>query len=247
MNHLKENLPEIRCPYCFSYISITSNKKDSSKLILFCENCGQKEIELDEYNSIIQNSTIKSCNHCCKNIPIKELFYSSKYNNFICKKCYSEFMNNHSLNDSEYIYFPEIGKRCKIHKNLQNLFFCQKCEKHICAECMIKHPNSHKVIKISNEAIKKNNIDELKFIIQKEEKDIENELNFGKNLINSLMKSFDDNIKNRKNVLNLKKLLYQYFITNSNSYNTYKNIDMLFSKEINPDLFINDAEVKDLE
>ena len=61
------------------------------------------------------------------------------------------------------------------------------------------------------------------------------------------MKSFDDNIKNRKNVLNLKKLLYQYFITNSNSYNTYKNIDMLFSKEINPDLFINDAEVKDLE
>ena len=247
MNHLKENLPEIRCPYCFSYISITSNKKDNSKLILFCENCGQKEIELDEYNSIIQNSTIKSCNHCCKNIPIKELFYSSKYNNFICKKCYSEFMNNHSLNDSEYIYFPEIGKRCKIHKNLQNLFFCQKCEKHICAECMIKHPNSHKVIKISNEAIKKNNIDELKFIIQKEEKDIENELNFGKNLINSLMKSFDDNIKNRKNVLNLKKLLYQYFITNSNSYNTYKNIDMLFSKEINPDLFINDAEVKDLE
>ena len=109
MIYLTDYISEIRCPYCFSYVSILQ-KKESPLLIITCELCGKNEMSLNQYLSLINSNNIKSCNYCCKNIPIKELFCSSKKNNFLCKKCFSLLSNHQAININDYTPFTEIGK-----------------------------------------------------------------------------------------------------------------------------------------
>ena len=244
MIYLTDYISEIRCPYCFSYVSILQ-KKESPLLIITCELCGKNEMSLNQYLSLINSNNIKSCNYCCKNIPIKELFCSSKKNNFLCKKCFSLLSNHQAININDYTPFTEIGKNCKIHKSFPNLFYCETCRVHICCKCMSEHP-SHKIINICEEAKKKNNIEELKLLIKKEEKEIENEQKFGELILNSMSNMFENELKNKKDLFNFKKIFYNYFISNSNSYYAYENAEFLSNNE-NSDFFVNDKELKELE
>ena len=246
MIHQADYIPEIRCPYCFYYISIKQNKNDNSKLLMFCENCGTNELEIEEFKFLMEKNLIKICVLCCKSFTIKKMLYSKKCNNFLCESCYMKFLKENTLDDDiDYTLILNSGKKCDTHKNLQILFFCSTCEKHICLECKIKHSN-HKIINLSNVAKKRNDIEEMKSMLMKEEKEIENEENFGKVLINTLAKTFENNAKNRKDIYNFKKILYQYFF-NNNNYSAFKNIDFIFNKENNPDLFINEKEIEDIQ
>ena len=219
---------------------------DNNKLIIFCENCGRKQLDVKEFNLLIEKNTLKICIFCYKSIQIKKMFYSKKCNNYICESCYSKFLKENTLDgDIDYTLILNSGKKCDIHKSLPILFFCSTCEKHICLECKVKHLN-HKVINLCNETKKRNNIEEMKSMLMKEEKEIENEENFGKLLINTLAKTFENNAKNRKDLYNFKKILYQYFF-NNNNYSAFKNIDFIFNKENNPDLFINEKEIEDIQ
>ena len=246
MIHQTDYIPEIRCPYCFYSISINQDKKDNNKIIMFCENCGTKEIEIEEFNLLMEKNNQKICLLCYKSVHIKKMFYSKKCNNYICESCYSKYLKENTLDgDIDYTLILNSGKRCSTHKNLPILLFCSTCEKHLCLECKVKHLN-HKIINLPNEAKKRNNIEEMKSMLMKEEKEIENEENFGKLLINTLAKTFENNAKNRKDLYNFKKILYQYFF-NNNNYSAFKNIDFIFNKENNPDLFINEKEFEDIQ
>ena len=246
MNHQTHYIPEIFCPYCFYSISITQLRDDNSKLIINCENCGQKEVNFDEFFSLMQKNTNKSCNLCCKNYSIKELYYSKKNKQFLCKQCYAFLLNNRKIRENEYINFKMTGKLCVEHNNNSNSLFCLTCQKHICSECKIKH-DSHKIMKLFEEAKIKKNIEEMFSIIKKEEEDIKQLEKLGDIAINSISNQFGDKAKKRKEMHTFKKILYQYFCANSNSYVSYKNIDLIFQKENNPDIFINENELKELD
>ena len=246
MNHQTEYIPEIFCPYCFYSISITQLKDDNSKLIINCENCGQKEVNFDEFFSLIQKNTNKSCNLCCKNYSIKELYYSKKSKQFLCKQCYAFLLNDKKIRENEYINFKMTGKLCVEHNNNSNSLFCLTCQKHICSECKTKH-DSHKIMKLFEETKIKKNIEEMYSIIKKEEEDIKQLEKLGDIAINSISNQFGDKAKKRKEMHTFKKILYQYFCANSNSIVSYKNIDLIFQKENNPDIFINENELKELD
>ena len=246
MIHQNESISEIRCPYCCSYASISQKKSDKLKLIVLCENCGKKDISLEDLYTSIQTNNTKICNFCCKIFQTKELLYSNKNKNFLCKKCYSSLLNHQLIsNDDDYINSREIGKFCKKHKNRLNSHFCQFCEMHVCIECLIQHQNhSYNNIKnISGETKKKFDIESLQSMIKREEKEIEFEEKFGQMLLNSMDLFFKKEIKNREDLLYFKKLIYLYFVSNSNSYDAYKNIEYLFNRQNSPDFFINDTEL----
>ena len=95
---------------------------------------------------------------------------------------------------------------------------------------MSEHP-SHKIINICEEAKKKNNIEELKLLIKKEEKEIENEQKFGELILNSMSNMFENELKNKKDLFNFKKIFYNYFISNSNSYYAYEHAEFLSNNE----------------
>ena len=80
MIYLTDYISEIRCPYCFSYVSILQ-KKESPLLIITCELCGKNEMSLNQYLSLINSNNIKSCNYCCKNhIRLRKQKYNGECN-----------------------------------------------------------------------------------------------------------------------------------------------------------------------
>lgn len=248
MIHQINSFPEIKCPYCFSYISITQNKTNKFVLVLHCEKCGKKEMTIEHYYSLIQKNDTNICNYCCKNIPTLELFYSESHKNFLCKNCFSTLLNNKIISSDDFISISEFGNKCTKHKNAINTYFCESCEKHICEQCLLKHKNQfHEIKKICDGTKNKNYIEELKFMIAKEEKEIESEIKYGQLLLNSMSKIFENEIKNRGDVLYLKKMLFLYFLTNCDNYYTFLNLDKICSKENNPDFFINDTELNELK
>ena len=245
MNHQSE-IPHIFCPYCFYPISITHKKDDNSKIIMHCENCGQKEINFENFFSLIKKNANKPCNFCCKTFALNELYYSKKNSHFLCSQCYMDFFNKNEINSNNYKNLKSIGIFCDIHNNIKYSLFCLVCQKHLCSECRVKHA-SHKIINLSEESKNKKNIDEINSIIKKEEEDIKYQEKLGDLLLNSILGIFEDNVKRRKEIHIFKKIIYQYFCVNSNNYNTYKTIDIIFQQENNPDMFINQKDLKELD
>ena len=242
MNHQTESFPEILCPYCFYPISITEKKDNNSKLIMHCENCGQNEISFEKFFLLMNKNSNICCNSCCKNYSIKELKYNIKNKQFLCIKCFNE----NKISEKEYFDFKKVGKYCSIHINNSNSLFCLVCQKHICSECKSKH-ESHKIVNLLEESKFKKNIEEIKLKLKKEEEEIRQLEKLGDIEINSIAKQFGDKYKRRKDIQSFKKILFQYFFANSNKIISYKNIDLIFQKENNPDIFINENEFKELD
>lgn len=244
--NLSNYIPEIRCPNCFSYVSLDQSQ-EKTKLILLCENCGKTELPLEEYYTLIHKNSVKICTYCCKNFNIKEMVFNSKHKNFLCKKCFIFLSNKEEINVDDYSYFNQINKNCSKHRDNANLFFCENCQKHVCIECKQKEHFEHKIINIMEEAKKKNNIEELKKIIKKEEEEIELEQKYGENVISLLSKLFQRNAKNRKDILNFKKKFYLYFAKHCNDFYAYQNAEFLTDKINNPDFLINDSVLNELD
>lgn len=218
-----QNIPEIRCPYCFSYISLELN---NNNLITYCENCGKNEILMDDFISIINKNNIKSCNSCCKNIEIKDMLYSHNNKSFLCKKCFVELKEKNEIIEDEYINVNEIGRKCLKHKGAINNFFCLKCNVHICNECKKEH-KSHEIKNIKEEAKYQKKIDEMTDILNKEEKYLEEEKILYEKLLTNMSKKFEKSIKNKTDILKLKQIIFDSFVTNNQSFTSYQNISII--------------------
>ena len=218
-----QNIPEIRCPYCFSYISLELN---NNNLITYCENCGKNEILMDDFISIINKNNIKSCNSCCKNIEIKDMLYSHNNKSFLCKKCFMELKEKNEIIEDEYINVNEIGRKCLKHKGAINNFFCLKCNVHICNECKKEH-KSHEIKNIKEEAKYQKKIDEMTDILNKEEKYLEEEKILYEKLLTNMSKKFEKSIKNKTDILKLKQIIFDSFVTNNQSFTSYQNISII--------------------
>ena len=243
--NLSDYVPEIRCPKCFSYILI-NQVKENTNLSLFCENCGKIELSFYEFNSFLEQNSKKICLNCFKNFFIKEMLYDQKSKIFLCQKCFMSMVNKNEIKENNFILINEKDKNCAKHNTFPRAFFCKNCKKHFCSECEKEH-FSHCVINILEEAKKKNNIEELKLLLKKEEKELEEEEKFGELILNHMTLIFQNNYKNRNDIQNLKKYFYLYLKQNSDNYYSYQNANFLISQTNNPDFFINDSEIKNLD
>ena len=181
---------------------------------------------MDDFISIINKNNIKSCNSCCKNIEIKDMLYSHNNKSFLCKKCFMELKEKNEIIEDEYINVNEIGRKCLKHKGAINNFFCLKCNVHICNECKKEH-KSHEIKNIKEEAKYQKKIDEMTDILNKEEKYLEEEKILYEKLLTNMSKKFEKSIKNKTDILKLKQIIFDSFVTNNQSFTSYQNISII--------------------
>ena len=227
INDENSNSFEIRCPKCYYYIALEQNPTNNN-LIINCENCGKYEMELNQYYSIIRNNTTKTCNCCCKTSDISAMLFSKTNNYFICTKCFQE-----QKNKNDFIFISELGRKCLKHKSSLNNFFCTNCNKHICKFCLNEHSN-HDIKDIIKENKLNKEIDEAIALCKKEEEELENEKKMYEKILDKINKKFTKIIENRKNILKLKKIVFDSFVSNFHNYTSYKNSEIIsnFDKNV---------------
>ena len=187
-----------------------------------------------------------------KKDDIPELEFLGKNNIIICDKKkyeikdYIEEINN----DSNDILDDEIYNYCGNCKKKTNKFFCFICIKNICDECYKECNFNEHSTKNLDDIIDKNNINEIKKIlnnliipIDKDEKIIKNIIEYidkciiNNDINNPINKDFSITNFNEKSEDIL--LIYQIISKDYNNYFHYKNIEKILVyliKEYNTDL-----------
>ena len=241
----KEINYEIRCPKCCYLILIDlSENPNSYNLVISCENCGKSEIPIEEFESIMIKNNTKTCKYCCKNFEAREMLISEKHNNlYLCPACYQFLKNNNEvneINEFNYIFIKDLGKNCRNHKNEKNIFFCVNCNKHICQECKKAHEN-HNIKNIIEEAKSKNEIGKLNQICKEENENLIKEKNFYYDILSNMKRKFEKIKKNNEDMLELKKLIFDIYDSNSHNYGVYKYSSIITSEK---GYGISDEEIK---
>ena len=216
---------EIRCPKCYFYISLDLSKNPNNyNLILNCENCGESEMSVDKFNSAMIKIKKNICECCCKLMETIKMMISSE-NKFLCMECFQKLKNDKKINESEFFLVKDLGKNCLKH-NKKNLYFCLNCNKHFCEECLNSHIN-HKTKKLEEEIRNKNEIDKLKQFCKDEKENLIKEKQFYYDIITNMKQRFRKIKENNENILELKKLLYEIYESNSYNYGVYKYTNII--------------------
>ena len=204
-----------RCPKCYHpQLFHILKRKDVIEVNLECLNghCYKKTLEnaLKEIKSNQINDVL--CSNCSIDNSHTPFFYCTKHNNFICESC----SYNHL--DCRLISFSHFDINCFVH-NKYNLFFCKKCKKEICIECTNEEHKNHHYFQI--EPLHKNFIQEYQNNIAKIEKyfnkftqeykklmkQMDEDINIINNIAGSLIKNYQLEIYNSKNLINAYKEL----------------------------------------
>ena len=218
---------EIRCPKCCFYISVElSNEPNNYNLIINCENCGQCEMSVNDFNFAMIENKNKICEFCCKLMETQKMMISSK-NKFLCIECFQKLKNDKKIDETDFSLVKDLGKKCLKH-NKKNLYFCLNCNKHFCEDCQESH-SSHKIKKIEEEIKNKNEIDKLKQFCKDEKENLIKEKQFYYDIITNMKKRFKKIKENNENILELKKLLYDIYESNSYNYGVYKYTNVIIN------------------
>ena len=162
---------DIICPKCGEICLI--DFKDYKIILNNCKNKDENIILLDEFDEAqnINNTKIK-CSFCNKSKLVINTFYiCGTCDKNICLLCKKKHNKNHIIIDYENKNFL-----CHKHNKIFNSY-CDKCKQNLCALCRTEHDNNHNII--SYEKIKpyinnvKNKIKELKDLIDKFNKNID--------------------------------------------------------------------------
>ena len=231
-SNLNDSNYEIRCPKCYFLISLDiSQNQNKYNIITSCENCGRKEISLEEFDSTMRKNNIKICNNCCKNFEIKTMLVSKiNHDSFLCYACFQKDNKNNSDDNYTINYIPikDIDKFCRIHKNEKNSFFCLNCNKHICQKCKKEH-ETHKIKSLLEESKSKYDLEKMKHIYIEEKENFIKEKKLYNELISNMRKRFLKIKKNNDDILSFKKLLFDIYESNSHNYGIFKYINLIIN------------------
>ena len=226
-----------------SYEKIKQEKEkgiEKIKIKLSCYNIDHQkinEIELEDYQKLIQNNLDKICkcvfcNQILSNTQIPYYCYDCR--KILCEKC----LNNDNKKEHKNIFkYEDLQDKCLIHNKENNeiTFYCLICKKRMCSFCWryeLSHVNSHNIKNIDQLKIDNNtNIVEIN---QEQKKNIKDK----DNLINQL-KIVENKINFNNLLLNVKDNCFHLFNLNNeddnsldeNSNNQINN--SLDNKEIN--------------
>ena len=234
LHNYKEKDYSIRCPKCCFSIRLELNKNTNEYgLVLNCENCGKRQISLEEFESIMLKNNSKTCKYCCKNFETSKMLISQKDNNlFLCPRCYKNLKNKNEneINEFSYIFVKDLGKNCRNHENEKNSFFCVHCNKHICKKCKKFHEN-HNIKNIIEETKSKNEIEKLKQICKEENEKLNKDKDFYNEILLNMKRKLEKINKNNEYILTLKKIIFDIYDSNIHNYGVYKYTNIITSKK----------------
>ena len=198
-------------------------------------------------NPDVQNIEYPICKNCSSIILINKIDIINNTIDYQCEECFKEMKNEYMynfLNREIYEDFSKyLRKDCKIH-NKEYSYFCETCFRHNCDDCLEKqrYPK-HKFIDSKENKITDSKIKELNEQIQEETNFFNNLLNKNdllsfydeknqfqkyKNIYpsnelfsdNNFLRILKVNIKEKLDIINLKKILIKYNLEYPNNYLT---------------------------
>jgi hypothetical protein len=114
---------------------------------------------------------------------------------------------------------------CCLHKN-RYTHYCEVCHKNICEDCFYLH-NNHQILSLKEIKLSKNEVKEMREAWNKENSIINELVQMFNNAINSIQKKFDDVIKNKKEILQFKKLIEDIYETKDSNFQIIENMNRL--------------------
>ena len=164
-----ELMGQYTCDECPLIPKIISYDPNTRKIVIKCEQHGQKSLDINTYivNSLNYNPKNWKCTDCEKiQRDEKERFKYCQCKNIYC----SEHFDLHKKNDEEkhkyYIDSDVFYTKCKNHESHFdeiNKGFCTHCNKHYCAKCEEEHQNhSSSKIDLNDIITEKKNIEKIK-------------------------------------------------------------------------------------
>ena len=200
----------IFCSLCYSLSSINIIQENEEIFIeLTCHNSHTEKLTLKNFFNTYKNYFLKKCQICNINININKLLYCFHCKEIFCIKCKDiHYSKLNKKNTNEHLIRRLILKeqKCIKHKFKLNEYYCVTCEKYLCRECL---PYAHINHNIINLYLVNEHKNELKALIEKEEKINNNNLNeFNKMIVNAKNKfrdiyNYEKTISRRKkNIIN---------------------------------------------
>ena len=227
---------------------IKNNQLEKEELIINNNIKSNDKLKNEHNNNINQNNNYYLiCPNCSTRSPhIEKLYYDNDSKNFLVKYtciCSDNTFLPKEINLLNILSNKEPLNNCNIHINNKLINFCKTCNRGICLICK---ETQHKYHNLDNDIINKpiSKEDANKFLeiikekehqfnieIEKNEKKIENELDFNIHKLNKERMNYKEEIKNYKEnnqkTFNFLKNLYERYINNNNNSNNNNNDVML--------------------
>ena len=217
MSNLKNNLS--LCPHknC-ARIPLINLRNNSSTIKISCnENNGPNTFNSDISNYLLENNNLQKkllCSFCSKTLKENEyFFYCDKCRIFLCNQCYQQnIFHEHPIVKRTLSNF---WIKCKKHELPYNKY-CKTCGISLCQKCLIEPHKAHILIDI--EVKNKNQIEEIK-----------QNLSIQQNYYEKVKKIIYNCLNQMESELELKRLILNNYLNNSNNGNSVENINNNFS------------------
>ena len=203
-----------KCFECPKAISLTVNKENNTVQII-CENQHKNELRIDSFISV--KKIFKYICKKCKN-ELTNLNYCVQCKSIFCDKCLFE-LNASSIHDKNHciVNEVEINSLCPTHRKRLS-HFCLTCRKNICKKCTFMH-NTHELVLIKNEIVDRNNVNQIKQLLNIEKKIISTIEEKFKN--EPILSSYPKYESSLKKLINMRKLEYQLKYEILENYNQH--------------------------
>ena len=219
--------PIFRCTEC-CLIPLLTIKENDSKIIINCSNNHNKEMSINEYIEKGLKNGINSiiCSECSSKLEPKKRFkFCSECIKIFCKNCLKKHNNSQTNTEHETISLKKMDTFCCLHKT-RYTHYCQICHKNICKNCFYLH-NNHQILSLKEIKLTKEEIKESKENLIKEENAINEICEIFKTNLNSIQKKFDDVIKNKKLIIEFKKIIEDIYEKKDSNFQIIENMKRL--------------------
>ena len=219
--------PSFRCTEC-CLVPLLTVKENESKVTVNCTNGHYHEMDLNEYleKGLQKNINNIECSDCgLKHEPKKRFKFCSECVKILCKTCLRRHNNNQITMNHETISLRKMDTFCCLHKN-RYTHYCEVCHKNICEDCFYLH-NNHQILSLKEIKLSKSEVKEMREAWNKENSIINEVVQMFNNAINSIQKKFDDVIKNKREVLQFKKLIEDIYESKDSNFQIIENMNRL--------------------
>ena len=219
--------PSFRCTEC-CLVPFLTLKENENKVMINCINGHYKELPLNEYlekgfKKSINNIECSECGIVLE--PKKRFKFCAECVKIFCKNCLKKHNNSQITTNHETISLKKMDTFCCLHKN-RYTNYCEICHKNICEDCFYLH-NNHQVISLKEIKLSKNQVKEFREKLNKENTIINEIVQMFNNAISSIQKKFDDVIKNKRQIIQFKKIIEDIYEAKESNFQIIENMNKL--------------------
>ena len=231
-NQMKDlnNFPILdKCPICFNYYSIKNIT--NYEVTIICDSKHEFKLPFDQYLECLKNNNKYYCGLCHKSSK-NNMYYSKKTNQILCSNCLLKENGSQENKDQEFIEIDNIGKFCDVHQGKEFQYYCKECSTHFCELCKENH-EKHNFIILKDYIKSMKEETTLINLCDKEEERIKTDNEKYIKVIRDLLRTYDDNIRQRLSLLAIKKHILKTYLYNKNNYHNISNLSIIQNYEVN--------------